>query len=411
MRLPDAARRHVPDVVVGNDRGAHVARSVEHVQIEMGRNFLADLEAPHAVAVAVEPRREGAEAELGRQGGDDASADAALGRNADAIGPLAGIVVHARRRHHRQRAGNRVGCRHRLVGHRIDAAIGQRARHDSEIARRHEDRTLAEIDVEDVVDVALHYGVVVQQVTDGAVAVAGRALRLEHRFVDGQLASGEAAQRVEHAIEGAAALGVVDQARAGNRSGVDHRIERPIVGVEADRIERFTARLDADLGFDALLPEQLQRQREHESLRDRLDGEFDRGVAGLVDMAVDGREADTEMRRIGLAELRDVVGNRALVVAAIGVEAVFQEVAERRRWCRAGNRLADALCNLVHPPTPSRNATSRSFSLPDITQCRYAGFGPFAALRHCARADPTARSARRAAARFAASSSRQWSRR
>lgn len=60
-------------------------------------------------------------------------------------------------------------------------------------------------------------------------------------------------------------------------------------------------RPDADLGFDALVADNLQRKREYECFRDRLNGELDRAVAGLVDVAVDGRERDAEMRRVGLA--------------------------------------------------------------------------------------------------------------
>ena len=87
----------------------------------------------------------------------------------------------------------------------------------------------------------------------------------------------------------------------------------------------------------------LQRQREDEGLRDRLDGEFDRAVAGLVDVAVDGREADAEMRRIGLAQFRDVIGRRAAVFGRVGGQAVVQEVPQRRQRGRAGDRFARAL--------------------------------------------------------------------
>ena len=37
-------------------------------------------------------------------------------------------------------------------------------------------------------------------------------------------------------------------------------------------------------------------------------------VADLVDMAIEGGEADAEMRRVRLAELRDVVRDRAILV-------------------------------------------------------------------------------------------------
>src|SRR6202023_1446834 len=80
--LPAASRGDAADIVVGDDRGAHIAGTIEHVQAEMGRQHLADFQSAHAVAVVVERRRESAEPELRRQCRDDAAADTALGRHA-----------------------------------------------------------------------------------------------------------------------------------------------------------------------------------------------------------------------------------------------------------------------------------------------------------------------------------------
>src|SRR5664280_608514 len=198
-------------------------RTVEHVQFEMRRQDLADFDPAHAVAVAVEQRRERAQPELPRNRGDDAAADAALGRDADAVDPFAGVVVHARRGHDRQRARDRIRRDDLLLADRIDTAIGERRRHDREITRRHKYGALLEIDVEHLGDVALDDGIVMQQKGDGAVAVAGRPLGLEDGLVDAELAAGEAAQRVAHALESAGPIDAVDQARAGDRPGVDHR--------------------------------------------------------------------------------------------------------------------------------------------------------------------------------------------
>ena len=113
-RLAAPSRGDAADVVIGDDRGAHVAGAVEHMQTEMGRQRLADFQSPHAVAVGVERRRKGAETELRGQRRDDAAADPALRRHADAINPLAGIIVHARTGHDRQRPRHRIG-RHDLA--------------------------------------------------------------------------------------------------------------------------------------------------------------------------------------------------------------------------------------------------------------------------------------------------------
>lgn len=106
----------------------------------------------------------------------------------------------------------------------------------------------------------------------------------------------------------------MDQTGTGDGPGIDHRIERPVVGPQPDRVERIAARFDADHSLDFLGAEQLQRECEDESLGDRLDGEKNAAVADLVDMAVDGRQADAEMVRIGLFQLGNVVGERTAIV-------------------------------------------------------------------------------------------------
>ena len=89
---------------------------------------------------------------------------------------------------------------------RIDAAIGERRRHDREVARGHQNGALAEIDVEHVVDVAVNDGIIAQQVGDRAVAVAGCALGGKHRLVDAEIAAGEASERGADVLEGAVAF-------------------------------------------------------------------------------------------------------------------------------------------------------------------------------------------------------------
>src|SRR5436190_16934477 len=93
MRPAAAPRGAVADVVGGDDAVARVVAAVEHMQIVVRGQRLAHLDAADAVAVLVEPRRIAAETEPRRQRGEDAAADAALGRDADAIDPLAGIIV------------------------------------------------------------------------------------------------------------------------------------------------------------------------------------------------------------------------------------------------------------------------------------------------------------------------------
>src|SRR5256885_10659968 len=96
MRAAAAPRRVLADRVIGDDAVARVVAAVEHVQVVMRRQRLADLDAAHAVAVLVELGRIAAEPEAGRQWRQHAAPDAAFGWDADPVDPLAGIIVHAR---------------------------------------------------------------------------------------------------------------------------------------------------------------------------------------------------------------------------------------------------------------------------------------------------------------------------
>src|ERR671916_3054068 len=74
----------------------------EDVQPESLGDLPADPDAPDAVAVRIEPRREDGDASLSGDDGHDAPAHAALGGDAHVEGPLTGGVVHAAAVHHAQ---------------------------------------------------------------------------------------------------------------------------------------------------------------------------------------------------------------------------------------------------------------------------------------------------------------------
>ena len=137
-----------------------------------------------------------------------------------------------------------------------------------------------------------------------------------HGVVDGEFAAGELAQLLPDALEGRGAVDLMDQPGARNRPGIDHRIERPVIVGEPDRIERLAAGLDADRRRHALLADHFQRQRKHKRLGNRLDGERHGAVADFVDVAIDGDESDAEMRRIGPLQLGDVVGDGPGIVGS-----------------------------------------------------------------------------------------------
>src|SRR5205823_4703984 len=120
VRLAAAARGDAKNVVIGDDAGAEIGASLEHMEVEARRQRLANLQAAHAVEVAVEKWRERSKPELRRQRRDDAAADATFRRDADAIDPFAGVVIHARARHHRKRSGHDVRGDHLHAGNGID---------------------------------------------------------------------------------------------------------------------------------------------------------------------------------------------------------------------------------------------------------------------------------------------------
>ena len=232
----------------------------------MRRQRLADLDAAHAVAVTVEFRRVAAEPEPRRQGGQDAAADAAFGGDADAVDPFAGVVIHAGSGHDRQRSRDRVGRHHLFAGDGIDAAVGQRRRHHRDVARVHQDRALPEVDLQHGSDIVRDDGVGAQQIADRPVAVAGQALGRIDGVVDVELAPGKPSERLPDIVERAVAFGFVDQPGAGDRARIHHRIERVVLGIEADRIEGIARGFDADRAFDPRGAQRVQRQREHERL-------------------------------------------------------------------------------------------------------------------------------------------------
>ena len=90
-----------------------------------------------AVPRRVEPRREGAEPALARGDGHDAAADAALPGQPDVVQPVAGGLVEAGRRHHRERVAAGLLGDDPLAGQRVDAAVRERRPHHGEVARGH----------------------------------------------------------------------------------------------------------------------------------------------------------------------------------------------------------------------------------------------------------------------------------
>ena len=126
---------------------------------------------------------------------------------------------------------DRIRTDHALSAHGIDAAIGERCRHQREIARAvTSTEHLAEVDIEHLVDVALDDPVIVQEISGEAVAVAREPLGGEYRLVDVELAPREAAERVAGSIGGIFPLGFVNQPEQAIAQRLTIMVEGPIVG-------------------------------------------------------------------------------------------------------------------------------------------------------------------------------------
>ena len=247
---------------------------MQEVQSKIVRQRFADADAAHAVAAFVERGRKHADAELARQHRDDAAADAAFGRHADAIDPFPREVVHAARRHHAQDRVDELGAHRTLAADRIDAAVGERRRDHRQVAAVDQDRTLFEVQLERGLGIFADDSIVAQHVADRAVAMAGFAFGFEHRLVDRERSARVSRNRADDARQPRFTRVAGNERRRRDGACVDHRIERPAgTGFETDRVERIAARLDTHRVANPFAAAVLERNAVHQRLRDRLDRE------------------------------------------------------------------------------------------------------------------------------------------
>ena len=310
---------------------------IELVELPRPRQVGADTHRPDAVAPLVEPRREHPDPELPRQHRQHTAADAAFRWHAHVVDPAARRVVHPARRHHAEHVLHVLGPQRPLPGHRIHSLIGERGRHDREVAAVDEDRALPEVDVDRRARILGEHLVVSQQVTDGAIAMTGARLRLVHGRIDVQPPARMPAEHREHAGESLLRRRGDDLARGGDRPGIDHWIEGPpILRMEADGVEGVAAGLDAHLACHGHRAVVVQRKPVDEGLGDRLDREQMPGVADLVDVAVDRGHAEAELFRVGLGQFRNIGRDVALLALAMPLVQLVEETEHRRHGDGSG---------------------------------------------------------------------------
>ena len=316
---------------VRTSQGSDLGPEPERMQREVRCQPPACFDAAHAVSLGVERRREHTDAELPGQHCDDAPGHAALGRQSDAIRPLARVVVHPARTHHAQHVLDAFVLERALSGERIHAVIRQRRRHDREHAAVDEQRALPEVEVDGLVDVAVDHAEAAHQVRERAVAVSRGALGFVDALVERELPPGERGKaRPQH---GLACLEVFsfDQSGRDDRTRVHHRVERAVRRVDRDRVERVPRRLDAHSLHHELAAVLRERHPEDERLRDRLDGERFAAVTDLEEVSVGRDDRDAERAGVGGGELGDVA--RHLAVTDLGeLVAEITEIAQNRRF-------------------------------------------------------------------------------
>ena len=122
----------------------------------------------------------------------------------------------------------------------------------------------------------------------------------------------------------------MNERRARNGAGIDHRVIGAVIGSQAYRIECVAAGLDADNCFHFIGAEGLQSQRKDEWLGNGLDGKGHRAIPDLIDVTVDRREAYAEVVRVSLFQFWNVIGYRASVVVAKSGMTIGQKLMERR---------------------------------------------------------------------------------
>ena len=307
LRRAQPARRRLGTRILAPQDQLRRPRVVKNVQAEVFRKTAAGGDAAHAVALVVETRREHTDAEPPWQDAEDATGDAALGGHADLVQPATGVVVHAASAHDAEHRGDVLDRQRAATGDRMYAVVGQRRRHQPEIATSDLQRALPEVILKHRRRVLLEDAEVAQHPADGLIAKAGVALRTVYRLVHRQRAAGERLQDLGDTFPLLVCGLAGQQAGGGNGTGIDHRIQRRAGDrIQADRVEGIPGRFYPDPPQHRRPTLIGQRSGVDERFRDRLDGEGLVGIAGGINVAVARDQANAEPVRIGLGQFRDV---------------------------------------------------------------------------------------------------------
>ncbi len=268
--------------------------------------------AAHAVALGIEGRSPGGDAQTSGSRRDDRAGNAALGRQPAVEEEPSRSVVQAARRHQGQHVTRDLRRVDPFAAERVQTCVGQRCAHHRQVGGGDQQRALLEVEVEDLVRRVIEGTGVAQQMGHRPVAVAGLPLREVGREVDPvELAAGQAVEQLLQFGQAPIPGERTEQAGDADRAGVDHRVVGPARrGLELDhRVEGLAGRFDTDLGMDRLHAEALEGQTVDERLGHGLQGELGARVAGRGPPAIDGAQRRREALRIDPAQLGDVTGD------------------------------------------------------------------------------------------------------
>src|SRR5918994_103763 len=289
----------------------------EDVQPESLGDLSAHPDAPHAVAVLIESRRVNSDAPLTGYDGHDATAHAALGRDAHVEGPLTGGVVHAAGVHDAQHFSDVVEGKSPLSGHGVHATVRQRRRHHREIPAGDLHRALPQVEGEDRLDVPRDHTVAAHEIGRRPIPICRAHLGFEGLFVyrEAHVASIDS-EALQYTFDLLCGVLAPYQFGRHERPGVDHGIVRAVVTlVEDDRVESVAAGFHPNVLQDVVSSVVRQSQAVNEHLRDGLQGERSVVIAGLIGIASGADDADAESVALFGGKLWLVVPAPRLVVA------------------------------------------------------------------------------------------------
>src|SRR5580698_1233799 len=246
---------------------------LEHRPAGQGRERVESRNPRDRVALVVQTRAPNAQAATARNNREDASGNAAFGRQPDPVSELARRVVSAAGQHDRVDALG-VASRHQPRAVEAHAVTGEEASGQGELGAAHRDGAVADVVIKHATDRVFQVAVARQEMSERGVAVTVLGFGGRDYLIASDLWASTLGP--QESLDGAARVSGERQQTVGDDqgAGIDEWIARDSVLVlELDkRIERGARRLASNPGPHRLAI-LLDYQSKREQLRDALDRE------------------------------------------------------------------------------------------------------------------------------------------